>query len=843
MGIASLLPLLKPAMQEKSLSEFRGMRVGVDGNVWVHRGAFSCAFELACGQKTEAFIRYCCNLAQLLLSHGVRPFVCFDGKALNAKGDTALKRREGRQAATREMENHLESLREMEHTAAGRPHDAQLQYEIAALRQRIERCAQTAISVTQEMVERTMAALRAMGVEVLRAPYEADAQLAFLAHQRKVDAVLTEDSDLVAYGCPCVLLKLDRHAGTVQRLLWSDLEQATAGSGLSLKGFTETMFLELCVLLGCDYLESIKGFGLKTAIKLMIKLKDARRVVRHLQQTRPKNVRIPPGYTEGLRDALVTFKHQRVWSVAKKALVHLTEPLPEGFEGDVDATCGADMDPRTAEQWVYAGEPPTADDPFSRAAAAAAAERVPAAGAVGGFSRNPLDVRRASGAPSSHAPRAHRAQHVASATVNEAQEVMGLMQADDAVGKSPARHGKGKSPKRSPRRSPGSGSAGRPRGLGRHLEQFDAEEEIGEMVLAEEAERQARMLDPAYSQRPPAPPENWAEDEQERRSEPSGDGPPPTSDAEGGPAFDAAFGASPVRVVHGLVSPTSAGRHAHLEPPAGELAEALLNEASAAAPSSSSGGGHASVLRDALRQPTAASQGSSSQAASLGSDAGHGALRSRPRNPFGKAIPMGRAAAPSLPAGNGQIDALHPFGVLASRASGSPAAPPPAAEAAEADEGEALDAVDLADAAGGADEGMPVFARGVPSSGGRGVSSGRHVAAGLGTRERRSSPRVRAAASAVCDTGDTAGGSAAGAAHSHGALRGQPDAGGQGPSSKGGTARKPTPNTAKVAPRVAAKVGSKKRRAPPTAAERPAKRTSMDAGQSIKNFFGGKTAA
>ena len=32
----------------------------------------------------------------------------------------------------------------------------------------------------------------------------------------------------------------------------------------------EDMFLELCIFLGCDYLEPIKGLGPKTAVKLLI---------------------------------------------------------------------------------------------------------------------------------------------------------------------------------------------------------------------------------------------------------------------------------------------------------------------------------------------------------------------------------------------------------------------------------------------------------------------------------------------------------------------------------------------------------------------------------------------
>lgn len=36
------------------------------------------------------------------------------------------------------------------------------------------------------------------------APYEADAQMTFLAVSKHVAAVITEDSDLIAFGCPRV---------------------------------------------------------------------------------------------------------------------------------------------------------------------------------------------------------------------------------------------------------------------------------------------------------------------------------------------------------------------------------------------------------------------------------------------------------------------------------------------------------------------------------------------------------------------------------------------------------------------------------------------------------------
>lgn len=48
------------------------------------------------------------------------------------------------------------------------------------------------------------------GVRYVVAPYEADAQLGFLARNGHIDAVITEDSDVLLFGCPRVVFKLDR---------------------------------------------------------------------------------------------------------------------------------------------------------------------------------------------------------------------------------------------------------------------------------------------------------------------------------------------------------------------------------------------------------------------------------------------------------------------------------------------------------------------------------------------------------------------------------------------------------------------------------------------------------
>ena len=75
-----------------------------------------------------------------------------------------------------------------------------------------------AVDITPTMAWHCIVALRDCGITCIVAPYEADAQLAFLACTGKVDFVISEDSDCIAYGIPMVFTKMDKNGfGVVYR--------------------------------------------------------------------------------------------------------------------------------------------------------------------------------------------------------------------------------------------------------------------------------------------------------------------------------------------------------------------------------------------------------------------------------------------------------------------------------------------------------------------------------------------------------------------------------------------------------------------------------------------------
>lgn len=52
MGISGLLPALKCIQTTRHLKEYAGQRIAVDAYVWLHKGIYACATDLATGKPT-----------------------------------------------------------------------------------------------------------------------------------------------------------------------------------------------------------------------------------------------------------------------------------------------------------------------------------------------------------------------------------------------------------------------------------------------------------------------------------------------------------------------------------------------------------------------------------------------------------------------------------------------------------------------------------------------------------------------------------------------------------------------------------------------------------------------
>jgi 5'-3' exonuclease len=98
------------------------------------------------------------------------------------------------------------------------------------------------------------------------APMEAETMCADLCIQKKVDAVLTEDTDVLAYGAPVFLTKLNTGDATCMRIKYPEV--------LEKMGIDSDSFLDFCIMCGTDYNKNIKLVGPVKALKLITTYKN-----------------------------------------------------------------------------------------------------------------------------------------------------------------------------------------------------------------------------------------------------------------------------------------------------------------------------------------------------------------------------------------------------------------------------------------------------------------------------------------------------------------------------------------------------------------------------------------
>ncbi|XP_063980645.1 exonuclease 1 [Diachasmimorpha longicaudata] len=318
MGITGLLPFLEKKTAKKvSLQDFSGGTAAVDTYCWLHKGVYTCADKLAMGVKTDGYVTYCMNYVTLLLKFKIKPILVFDGRHLPAKAETELKRREQRDA-NRKRATELMKMGEVEQGKT---------------------LLKRAIDVSHEMALNVIKKCQELNIDCIVAPYEADAQLAYLNISGIADFVITEDSDLTLFGCKKILFKMDKFGcGTLV-----EQDRLYLSMGLRQDDFSIDKFRHMCILSGCDYLSSLPGVGLAKALKFAQRNndEDIYNALGRLSTYINKNVVITKEYREAFVRALVTFKHQLVYCPLRRKQVRLSAVPPEV----------------TPEQLIHAGEP------------------------------------------------------------------------------------------------------------------------------------------------------------------------------------------------------------------------------------------------------------------------------------------------------------------------------------------------------------------------------------------------------------------------------------------------------------------------------------------------------
>lgn len=278
MGIHGLMQILKDeapnSYKELDKKEFTGKIIAIDASIALYqfmaqirtKNTSGYGLQLLTDSNGEitSHIQGFFNRAANLLENGIKPIYVFDGKPPVLKYSELSRRRELKKKAEKETEEALERAKNAE--------DSDIEDEAV---EDMNKASRRNIHITKQQIDDVKILLKLMGIPVIDAPCEAEAQCAELVKSGVAYATATEDMDSLTFNTPIVLRKLAMSEISKEKVI--EINIAKVLEGLKL---TYLQFIDMCILCGCDYIESIKGIGAKTALKLLRKYGNIESIIK-----------------------------------------------------------------------------------------------------------------------------------------------------------------------------------------------------------------------------------------------------------------------------------------------------------------------------------------------------------------------------------------------------------------------------------------------------------------------------------------------------------------------------------------------------------------------------------
>ncbi len=195
------------------------------------------------------------------LKQGLKPVFVFDGKVPELKHRELAKRAEIKMEAQKKFE------------AAAKEEDVEAMQKFGARTARL----------TKEMVEDAKKLLTLMGVPVIQAPSEGDAQASFLVKNGDAWAVVSQDYDALLHGADRLIQNLSiagrKKKSKVLATVIVKPEMIVLKEVLKELGITHDQLICLSILVGTDYHPGgVKGIGPKKALALVKEQKTAEKI-------------------------------------------------------------------------------------------------------------------------------------------------------------------------------------------------------------------------------------------------------------------------------------------------------------------------------------------------------------------------------------------------------------------------------------------------------------------------------------------------------------------------------------------------------------------------------------
>lgn len=307
MGINGLTKFLKDNIDEDDIQDaistvnafntLNGTIAVVDTSIYIHQYVSAVKasvddFKTSDGRITT-HIQAIISKALSLIKKKIKPIFVIDGKPSENKDMTLEKRKSNRKKASLRIKEINKKIKIITPQIEKIPLDCadveqhlELFNELMNLREEKVKMMKRTVSVSQDQTQDIIKVLGMLGIPCVCAPEEADPQCASLVKSGIGDYVASEDLDILTFGAPVLMRSLNAKNEAMQMSLDGILK------GLKI---TYEQFVDVCILLGCDYTPTIKGLGKKKILPLIKQYGSIDGIIEN-DPNFIKKYKIPPGF-------------------------------------------------------------------------------------------------------------------------------------------------------------------------------------------------------------------------------------------------------------------------------------------------------------------------------------------------------------------------------------------------------------------------------------------------------------------------------------------------------------------------------------------------------------------
>jgi len=216
------------------------------------------------------------------LEHNIKPIYVFDGVPSELKLDTIRARKKVKEEAQQKMieAQDAEDFREA------------------------KKFAQFTSKLDEGMVEESKKLIESMGIPIIQATSEGEAQSAYMVEVGDAWACASQDYDTLLFGGERLVrnFAISRSRKVKDTTVTLDIEYVSLSKFLKNLGITRKQLVEMGILIGTDFFPGIKGIGQKIALDLIKKYDSIENILKNNVKVGNKEIYVDADVVEHIQN-------------------------------------------------------------------------------------------------------------------------------------------------------------------------------------------------------------------------------------------------------------------------------------------------------------------------------------------------------------------------------------------------------------------------------------------------------------------------------------------------------------------------------------------------------------